>query len=108
MHSIAASTEIRNASSGLMRWISSFRVVDDSKAPFAFCHFSKKGDMSVVRSLITGRFAIGPILICPSCIIADTRVRQVQQGRPLMVIAQEPHMPTRHAKRYDRVGSILR
>ena len=28
-----------------------------------------------------------------------TCVRQVQRGRPLTVMAQEPHMPTRQAKR---------
>ena len=28
-----------------------------------------------------------------------TRVRQVQRGRPFTTMAQEPHMPTRQAKR---------
>ena len=37
-----------------------------------------------------------------------TRVRQVQRGRPFTTMAQEPHMPTRQAKRYDRVASCSR
>jgi hypothetical protein len=38
----------------------------------------------------------------------DTCVRQVQRAWPLTVIAHEPHMPTRQAKRYDSVGSRWR
>ena len=37
-----------------------------------------------------------------------TRVRQVQRGRPFTTMAQEPHMPTRQAKRYDSVASCSR
>jgi hypothetical protein len=74
-------------------------VREGTKAPFACCHFSKKGRMSVVKSLITGRFSSGPISSWPRVATRDTCVRQVQRGRPLTVMAQEPHMPTRQAKR---------
>ena len=39
---------------------------------------------------------------------SDTCVRQVQRARPFTVIAQEPHMPTRQANRYDSVESSER
>jgi hypothetical protein len=35
-------------------------------------------------------------------------VRHVQRALPLTVIAHEPHMPTRHAKRYASAGSCVR
>jgi hypothetical protein len=44
-------------------------------------------------------FRSGSIAISPSAATLETWVRQVQRGRPFTVIAQEPHMPTRHAKR---------
>ena len=43
-----------------------------------------------------------------SVTVSLTRVRQVQRGRPFTTMAQEPHMPTRQAKRYDRVASCSR
>ena len=55
--------------------------------------------MSQARSLMTGRLASGPISTCPSSTTLEMCVRQVQRGRPLTVMAQEPHMPTRQAKR---------
>ena len=67
--------------------------------PFARAHLSKNSRMSVTRSRITGRFASGAISSAPSPATASTCVRQVQRARPLTVIAHEPHMPTRHAKR---------
>ena len=48
---------------------------------------------------MTGRLASGPISSLPSAVTLDTCVRQVQRGTPLTVIAQEPHTPTRQAKR---------
>jgi hypothetical protein len=99
MHSIAASAAIRAGVSGLIGATSSRRVREGTKAPFACCHFSKKGRMSVVKSLITGRFSSGPISSWPRAATRDTCVRQVQRGRPFTVMAQEPHMPTRQAKR---------
>ena len=64
--------------------------------------------MSVARSLITGRLSSGPISSRPLPATLATWVRQVQRGWPFTVMAQEPHTPTRQAKRYDNVGSILR
>jgi len=55
--------------------------------------------MSVARSLMTGRFSNGPISSLPSSATFETWVRQVQRGRPLTVMAHDPHMPTRQAKR---------
>jgi hypothetical protein len=99
MHSIAASAAIRAGLSGLIGSMSSLRVREGAKAPFACCHFSKKGRMSVARSLITGRFSSGPILSWPRTATRDTCVRQVHRGRPFTVMAQEPHMPTRQENR---------
>ena len=99
MHSIAASAARRAALSGAMRSIGSFRVFDGAKRPFAACHFSKNGAMSVARSLMTGRFSSGPMVSRPRVATLETCARQVQRGRPLTVMAQEPHMPTRQAKR---------
>ena len=48
---------------------------------------------------MTGRFASGPIVSRPPVATLETWARQVQRGRPLTVMAQEPHMPTRQAKR---------
>ena len=64
--------------------------------------------VSVARSLTTGRLASGASVKAPSRTTVATRVRQVQRGRPFTVIAHDPHMPTRHAKRYDRLGSKCR
>src|SRR5260370_1325863 len=105
MHSIAASASVRALLSGLMRSMASFRVFEGANAPFACCHFSKNGRMSVARSLMTGKFSSGPISRCPLSATFDTWVRQGQRGRPLTVMAQEPHMPTRQAKREDSGGS---
>ena len=90
---------MRAALSGLMRSISSLRVCDGTNAPFARCHLSKKGRMSAAKSLMTGRFASGPISRRPPLATLATCVRQVQRGVPFTVMAQEPHMPTRQAKR---------
>ena len=79
-----------------------------AKAPLACCHFSKKTRMSAAKSLMTGRFWSGPISSRPLLATLDTCVRQVQRGRPFTVMAHEPHMPTRQAKRYDSVGSRWR
>ena len=46
-----------------------------------------------------GRLASGPISRRPSSTTRETCVRQVQRGRPLTVMAHDPHMPTRQAKR---------
>ena len=48
---------------------------------------------------MTGRLASGPISSRPSSTTFEMCVRQVQRGRPLTVMAQLPHMPTRQAKR---------
>ena len=48
---------------------------------------------------MTGRFSNGPMVSRPFAITFETCVRQVQRGRPLTVMAQEPHMPTRQANR---------
>ena len=68
-------------------------------APFASAHLSKNARMSTARSLTTGMFASGAMTISPSAATFATCVRQVQRGRPFTVMAQEPHMPTRQAKR---------
>ena len=103
--SIAASAAMRAVPSGLMRSISSLRVRAGTNAPFARCHLSKKGRMSAAKSLMMGKFSSGAISRRPSLTTLETCVRQVQRGRPFTVMAQEPHMPTRQAKRYDSVGS---
>jgi hypothetical protein len=99
MHSIAASAAIRAGVSGGMRAIGSVRVVDDTNRPCACCHFSKNNCMSVARSLMIGRFSNGPMTSLPFAATLETCMRQVQRGRPFTVMAQEPHMPTRQAKR---------
>ena len=48
---------------------------------------------------MTGRLASGPISSRPFSTTFEMWVRQVQRGRPLTVMAQLPHMPTRQAKR---------
>ena len=48
---------------------------------------------------MTGRFDSGAISSVPSRRDLRTWVRQVQRATPLTVIAHEPHMPTRQAKR---------
>src|ERR1700683_2000378 len=99
MHSMAAFAALRAGLSGLIGAIASLRVADGVNAPLACCHFSKKGAMSVARSLMIGRFSSGPISRRSLPTFA-TCVRQVQRGRPLTVMAHEPHMPTRQANRY--------
>ena len=85
--------------SGEMSLTGSARVVVGLNAPLASCHFSKNGAMSAARSLITGRLASGAISSRPFSTTLETCVRQVHRGRPLTVMAQEPHTPTRHANR---------
>ena len=99
MHSIAASAAMRAGcpADRLDRIVRA--SCDGANTPFACCHFSKKRLMSVARSLMTGRLRSGPISSVPPSTTLATCVRQVQRGRPLTVIAQEPHMPTRQAKR---------
>jgi hypothetical protein len=99
MHSIAASAVTRDALAGEIFSIGSARVLLGANTPLAFCHFSKKRVRSAARSLMIGRLASGPISSLPSSITFDVCVRQVQRGRPLTVIAHDPHMPTRQAKR---------
>ena len=41
----------------------------------------------------------GAMVSFPDEATRETRVRQVHRGRPLTIIAHDPHMPTRHAKR---------
>ncbi len=57
--------------------------------------------MSTARSLTTAKLCSGSSLqLAPSALATSlTRVRQVQRGRPFTTMAQEPHMPTRQAKR---------
>jgi hypothetical protein len=43
--------------------------------------------------------ASGPMASASPFATLSTCVRQVQRGAPFTVIAHEPHMPTRHAKR---------
>src|SRR3954463_13390603 len=99
MHSIALLASTRAGLSGAMGSTGSARVFDGANTPLASCHFSKKARMSAARSLITGRLASGPIVSLPLDATFATWVRQVQRGLPFTVIAQEPHMPTRQAKR---------
>src|SRR5215813_14011925 len=104
MHSIAASADFLAGVSGLIGAIGSSLVCVGAKAPFACCHFSKKGRMSVVRSLITGKFSSGPISSAPLPATLSYRFacRVGVCGLPLTVIAHEPQTPTRQAKRYDK------
>ena len=77
-----------------------------SKWPLASRHLSKNAAMSTVRSFTRVKLRSGSSCSLPSAATASlTRVRQVQRGRPFTTMAQEPHMPTRQAKRYDRVAS---
>ena len=99
MHSMAASAAMRGAVAGEILSIGSCRDLLGANAPLAFCHFSKKAAMSQARSLMSGRLASGPISTRPSSTTLEMCVRQVQRGRPLTVMAQLPHMPTRQAKR---------
>ena len=69
------------------------------KRPSARAHLSKNSRMSVTRSRTTGRFFSGAMSSRPSAATASTWVRQVQRGSSFTVIAQDPHMPTRHANR---------
>ena len=69
------------------------------KKPRASVHLVKNSRMSVAKSLITGKLFKGAISrLSPSTIFA-TWVRQVQRALPLTVMAHEPHIPTRQAKR---------
>src|SRR3954451_11513186 len=108
MHSIARSAAIHASLVGNTGATSSRLVVEGAKTPFAACHFSKKGVMSTARSLMIGKFSSGAISTEPFLATAEICVRQVHRGRPLTVIAQDPHMPTRQANRYDSVESTLR
>ena len=97
MHSMPASAALRSGSSG--RTGSSGGALEGTNRASASRHFSKKGAMSTARSRMTGRFLSGPMRTRPLRAACETWVRQVHRGRPLTVIAQEPHMPTRQAKR---------
>jgi hypothetical protein len=108
IHSIAALAAIRIGLSGLIAGTGSSRVSVGAKAPFASCQRSKNLVMSVARSLMTGRFSNGPISSRRCSATFATWVRQVQRGRPLTVMAHDPHMPTRQAKRYASVESRCR
>src|SRR6202011_4029181 len=105
MHSIAASAARRAALPGVMVSIGSSRVFEGTNEPLACRHFSKKGRISVARSLITGKFSSGPISIRPPAETFATWVRHVHRGRPLTIIAHEPHTPTRQANRQAQGGS---
>ncbi len=72
---------------------------DGTKPPFARAHLSKNGAMSTTRSRMIGRLPSGPTRMRPCRATRATWVRQVQRGPPLTVMAHEPHMPTRQAKR---------
>ena len=48
---------------------------------------------------MTGRLRNGAMRSRPPAAARWTWVRQVQRGLPFTVMAQEPHMPTRQAKR---------
>jgi len=61
---------------------------------------SKNRVISTARSLTTVKLRSGSSRSTPSGpATSDTRVRQVQRGRPFTTMAQDPHMPTRQAKR---------
>ena len=63
---------------------------------------SKNSDMSVVRSLMIGRFERGAsskTSSLASSVTLATCVRHVHRATPLTDIAHEPHMPTRQEKR---------
>ena len=82
-----------------MRAKSSLRVAVGVNCPRERAHLSKNSRMSATRSRTTGRLASGARRSAPSCATLSTCVRQVQRGLPFTVIAHEPHMPTRQAKR---------
>src|SRR5688572_13026458 len=108
MHSMFSSTSFLSGDCGGTLAKSSLRVFVPLNCPLAAAHLSKNGVMSVTRSFTTGRLCRGPISSMSPSATTETCVRHVQRALPLTVIAHEPHMPTRHAKRYDRVGSHLR
>ena len=60
---------------------------------------SKKSRISTVRSLMTAKLRKGAISRVPPPATRDTWVRHVQRGVPFTVMAHDPHMPTRQAKR---------
>ncbi len=97
MHSIPASTARRSGLSGGIRAGGSAAPAEGTTEPPAFRHFSKNPVMSVTRSRITGAFPKGPMRSRPAGATLATWLRQVQRGRPLTVMAQEPHIPTRQA-----------
>src|SRR5512145_2830736 len=99
MHSIAASAAARSLADGGTKAKSSDRDAAGEKTPLARVHFSKNSVMSQTRSLITGKFRNGATVSRPPRVALSTWVRQVQRGRPLTVMAHDPHMPTRQAKR---------
>ena len=69
-------------------------------SPCAAFHLSKNCVISTARSLTTAKLRSGSSRSRPpSSTTSLTRVRQVQRGRPFTTMAQEPHMPTRQAKR---------
>jgi len=71
-----------------------------SKNPRASFHLSKNCVISTARSFTTAKLRSGSRRSrSPSPATSLTRVRQVQRGRPFTTMAQEPHMPTRQAKR---------
>ena len=99
MHSMPASASRRSRDSGFTTTNSSWRVAVGLNCPRARAHLSKNSRMSATRSRTTGMLASGPISTRPALATLSTCVRQVQRGVPFTVMAQEPHIPTRHAKR---------
>src|SRR5688572_1094040 len=99
MHSIPASTAFRSTEAGGTTAKGSAFVALPEKLPLALAHLSKNSRMSVTRSRITGRFFNGAMDKASFFKTRSTWVLQVQRGTPLTVMAQEPHIPTRHAKR---------
>ena len=99
MHSVAAFATRRCGELGDRLATLSARVELPRKWPSACFHLSKNSLMSQARSLITGILRNGSMVRRLSRSTLLTCVRQVQRGIPFTIIAQEPHMPTRQAKR---------
>ena len=100
MHSMPASQLTRSGEVGGTTAKSLSGAAPGSKNPCAFFHLSKKSVISTARSLTTVKLRSGSSRSrSPPLTTSFTRVRQVQRGRPFTTMAQEPHMPTRQAKR---------
>ena len=99
MHSMPASAALRSALAGGTTAKSSRRIARLEMAPGVapFVEERRHLDREVLHHReIAQRLELELAVVAAASL---TRVRQVQRGRPFTTMAQEPHMPTRQAKR---------